>query len=315
MSIMKNVYHTENIKFFILAGGYGKRAKPLSLVKPKPIFPLHGTPLIKILLSGLKNSGFRQGFINLHHNSEAIRECISDYSSLSIKFLYEEVLSGSKILTQALADMDEFLFVLNGDVFLEVTKIPVERILHELLKTGSDGALLVQKDSGSNYSSIITEKGVFLETGKNNEEGSFMYTGAALFRRNIIEKIDDVSFFNTLRMHNFKIRTFVYDGIWLDIGNPSLYFDSNTKYKNYLKSMGNVSLTQSNSLSENVNISTSSDITHCIVWENTNITGNSTLSDCIITGNLTLHNASYFNKIIYVLGSEMKTGDFEVGLA
>ena len=52
---------------FILAGGLGLRAEPLSRFKPKPAFPLNGVPLVTLLLEQLRHLGCTQGFINLHH--------------------------------------------------------------------------------------------------------------------------------------------------------------------------------------------------------------------------------------------------------
>ena len=89
-------------KFFILAGGYGKRAQPLSLLKPKPLFPLGGRPLIQILLNQLQEKGLGEGFINLHYKPEPLRICVEETikntGSPMIHFLYEDTLSGSRII-------------------------------------------------------------------------------------------------------------------------------------------------------------------------------------------------------------------------
>lgn len=297
------------MKFFILAGGYGKRARPLSLVKPKPAFPLHGVPLVKLLLGQLERLGFKEGFINLHYKPEAIRECIGAMPGLAIHYLYEDELSGSRILTGALdrmRDEDEFLFIMNGDVFLEISQIPIAKMVHELKETGCDGGLLLRKNGDPAYAAVLTEKGFFRGTGKSTDGECFMYTGAALFRKNVIEGIVDINFFHSLAKHSFKIKTFVYDGIWLDIGDPRLYFEANAEYRRYIKND-----LQSNSFSENVLISADSRVLHCIAWENTTITGSSTLSNCIITGNLSLHNVNYSDKIIYVQNSTIITGELK----
>lgn len=293
--------------FFVLAGGYGKRAQPLSLVKPKPVFPLHGTPLIDILLRGLENAGFAEGFINLHYKPEILRQSIGCHPGLSITHLYETVLSGSKILTGALDRMGEFLLVMNGDVFLEISEIPFERMLSEVMETGSDGALLLRKKDDPSYTSVISENGFFKYTasGLDGDHGSFMYTGVALLGKTVVEKIDDINFFKTLAAHPFKIRTFVYDGPWMDIGTPRLYFEANAGYKRYMGiDEGD------NSLSENVTISSGSSVTRCIAWENTKITGRSSLSDCIIAGGLELHDSVYSKKIIYSRDGKITAVDF-----
>jgi mannose-1-phosphate guanylyltransferase len=302
---MKNTFYRKDIKFFILAGGYGKRARPLSLVKPKPIFPLHGTPLINILLNGIKKIGFREGFINLHYQPEAIRDCIGNNPGLTIKYLYEKQLSGNKILKQAAGDMDEWMFVLNGDVFIEVAKIPIETMVRELIETRADGALLLRKNKNPAYKSVITEKGFFKGTEINKGGESLMYTGAALFRKKTIEKINDIRLFDTLEKHPFKVKIYIYEGLWLDIGTPRLYFDSNSRYKNHIKKDSAL-----NSFSGNVTITTESTVENSIIWENTRITGNSTISNCIITGNRTMYDANFSNKIIYSIGKKIKVESF-----
>ncbi|MCU0288295.1 MAG: NDP-sugar synthase [Acidobacteria bacterium] len=285
------------MKFFILAGGFGKRAQPLSFVKPKPSFPLHGVPLIQIMLEQLKNTGFREGFINLHYKPEAIRESSGAVPGLSIDYLYEAELSGSRILTGALpvmTDQDELLFIMNGDIFLDFSENLISHMVNEIRETASDGGLLLQKNNNPVYAGVLTEQGFFKGIDKNNSKESLMYTGVALFKKRVIEKIAHMNFFQSLAGQAFKIKTFMYDGIWLDIGNPRSYFEANARYKEYIKKGD-----QSNSLSENVMISADSHICNCIAWENTDISGGTTLCNCIITGSLALHNVHYTHKIIY----------------
>ncbi|HLP60406.1 MAG TPA: sugar phosphate nucleotidyltransferase [Candidatus Deferrimicrobium sp.] len=301
---MDNHPGLREMKFFILAGGYGQRARPLSWVKPKASFPLHGVPLVKIMLEQLKNIGFTAGFINLHYKSEVIRESVGTVPGLTINYLYETELSGSRILTGALAampDEDEFLFIMNGDIFLDISEVLTSPMIREIMETDADGALLLRKNDDPVYAAVLAEKGFFRCIEKNNGGESFMYTGVALFKRKVIESIVHTNFFHSLAAHDFKIKTFVYDGIWLDIGNPRLYFEANTRYKEYIKKGA-----QSNSLSENVIISPDSHINHCIAWENTEITGGSTLYDCIVTGNLALHDVHYTGKIIYARDDMIK---------
>jgi NDP-sugar pyrophosphorylase family protein len=133
-----------------------------------------------------------------------------------------------------------------------------------------------------------------------------MYTGVAIFRKKIVEKIDHIRFFDTLETHDFTIKTFVYDGTWMDIGDPRLYFEANAGYKRRL----NID-SRENSLSEHVTISPGSLVSNCIAWENTTITGRSTLSNCIVTGNLTLHDVDYSDKIIYAGGEKTMVMDLQ----
>lgn len=275
--------------FFILAGGYGKRANPLSLIKPKPLFPLNGTPLLRLMLQQMHDAGVTRGFVNIHHKPEMIRECIAKSAGFDITLLHEERLSGSKILRESLQEIEDLLLVVNGDTFLEV---PVEQMVEKLVQTGADAVLLVRENSDPRYSAIARAGDDFLGIKKGIKGKRFMYTGAALFKRKVVEAIADKSFFATLARHRFKVKTLVYAGIWLDIGDPQSYFHADSQYRAHIGAVG------SNSLSPHVTISADSTVKHSILWEKSVITQQSRISNCIVTGDLTLENAAYADKII-----------------
>jgi mannose-1-phosphate guanylyltransferase len=250
---------TNNCKFFILAGGYGKRAQPLSLIKPKPLFPLNGTPLIQILLRQLQERGLREGFINLHHMPQPLRQYVQKIieppGSPVIHFFYEKDLSGSRILKEAAGHMTDkdLLLVVNGDSFLE---IPVEEMLDKILREQPDGILLVRKNKEKDpqYKIILTKEDRFVGRriftgGREPGKGPLMYTGISLFNKNLVQAIDEINFFDMLEKSDFNIKICNYTGPWLDIGDPESYFESDVKYK---KHQG---IENHNSLSENVFIS------------------------------------------------------------
>jgi NDP-sugar pyrophosphorylase family protein len=293
---------TNNCKFFILAGGYGKRAQPLSFIKPKSLFPLGGTPLIEILLDQLIEKGLREGFINLHHMPQPLRQHVEKITkkpgSPVIRFFYEKNLSGSRILKEAAGHItdNDLLLVVNGDSFLE---IPVEEMLGKILRERADGILLVRenKEKDPQYKIILTKGDCFVgrkifthsrEPGK----GPLMYTGISLFNENVVRAIDEINFFDMLEKSDFNIKICNYTGPWLDIGDPKSYFESDAKYK---KHQG---IENRNSLSENVFISPDSVVKNCIIWENTEIKNKSVIKNCIVTGNVSLDNVYYENKII-----------------
>jgi NDP-sugar pyrophosphorylase family protein len=336
-----------NVKFFLLAGGYGTRTLPLSTIKPKPAFPLDGTPLIRIMLEQLFSMGLRSGFVNLHHLPDIIRtcvnesiSCVTDGTSPDIRFFYEDTLSGSKILKEAARHLedDQLLLVVNGDIFLD---IPIMAMIHTLFSDPSDdnhhdnhqdnhhdihdnnhynrfpmnseidGCILVRpnKERDNKYKAILSEShsGVPLFAGRNVLTGcassllesSLLYTGVALFNKNVLSAIEDINFFDSLERNNFSIGTTTYDGLWLDIGDPQSYLDSNFKYKSHI---GNTSDLSQNSLSENVSISQDSTVEHSIIWENSEIKNNSIIKNCIVTGNVLLDRANFQDEIIGAAG-------------
>ena len=297
------------IPFFLLAGGYGQRTQPLSFYKPKPAFPLHGTPLIRIILEQLKEKGFEDGFINLHHLADKIKECVSwvNLGSGFPIYFYEEKLSGSAILSAAVPYMKnrDTLLVVNGDIFLE---IPFREMLDDLNSSEADGIILVRPNTEkkAGYKVILAEEGFFKGRTVLTEEMMndktpcevFMYTGVALLKTKILSRIADINFFDTLERERFQVKVLPYNGIWLDIGDPQSYREANFIYKSYIKQKTGKFSNNENSFSENVKVSADSIVEDSIIWDNTEIKNGSVLRRCIVTGDMVLDSVHYEDRLV-----------------
>jgi len=278
--------------FFILAGGYGHRSRPLSLSKPKPLFPLNGTPLLEIMLTQLREKGLTRGLINLHYLGHDIEQCAGQIPGLHLSYLDEPELTGSRILKDSLPFIDDTLLVVNGDVFLD---IPLLEMRQKLSASSADGVLVLRESQTPGYSTIRVDGDQFLgvETRGNTQPGkNLMYTGAALFTRRVLESIEDMSFFDSLSRSTFNIKTVIIHGLWLDIGQPHLYFEADRQYRDYQN------IPSTNSLSHGVAIAPGSQVHDTIIWENTVIGPGCNISRSIITGRLFLENAHFQGKII-----------------
>jgi len=277
------------MQFFILAGGYGTRAKPLSLIKPKCLFPLNGTPLLGIILDQLYSKGLLKGFVNLHYLPGQIIEFTKAFTNIKLDFLTEEILSGSKILKSATPATDDLLLVVNGDLFMD---IPIESMHKKLVDNQADGVLLVRKSSDPGYSNLLTRRDLFLGKKPGEPGEKLMYTGVALFRKKVVLSIEDESFFSSLARNSFKILVQETRGLWLDFGEPHHYFRANEIYRKKIKAKG------SNSISGDVKISGDSIINNSIIWEKCEISDGTRLNNCIVTGNVSISRSEYHDKII-----------------
>lgn len=279
------------MKFFILAGGYGRRAEPLSRVKPKPVFPLDDVPLLVLLLRQLRALNWTEGFINLHHLGEQVAAAAAEAPGL--RLIPEKELSGSRVLRQALPFFSDWLLAINGDTFLEV---PVGAMTAAAAHDDADGILLVRPDPAGRYAGLRIDGDGFLESGGPRPGPGWMYAGVGLFRKSTVEKMEDDNFFRSIEKNRLRMRTVRYDGIWLDIGTPALYFQANWGYKDYRADP------RPNALSANVAIAAQARVERSVLWENTDIGPGARLSECIVTGDIRLENAEYRSQIVSRLG-------------
>ena len=274
------------MKFFILAGGYGQRAEPLSLVKPKPAFPLDGVPLITLLLRQLRSRGCAEGFVNLHHLGEQVAAAAG---AGGIQFVKEKELSGSRVLRQALPFFTDWLLAINGDTFLEV---PLTELAAKAADPGIDGVLLSRADRTGRYARLRCDGDEFLESVPPSPGAGPMYAGVALFRRRAVEAIDEANFFASIQKHRLRFKTVPYGGTWLDIGTPASYFHANWEYMRLTPEQ------RANALSPGVTIFPGAGVERSVLWENTRVGPGVRLSECIVTGNVELRDESHAGQII-----------------
>lgn len=104
----------------ILAAGLGTRLRPYSSLRPKPLFPILGKPLLLHLLAQLRGQGFERIIVNSHHLREQFVALLRGEAGVHLQ-LEEEILGTGGGLRLALPRLDlEPLLVINGDTLMDL---------------------------------------------------------------------------------------------------------------------------------------------------------------------------------------------------
>ncbi len=220
-----------NLQYFLLAGGYGTRAKPLSDHRAKPAFPLLGVPLLTRMVGQIldKTAAGCKGWLNVHHLPESVTACLRPDWPLTI--LHETRLSGTAILRQALRDEAwSHLLVVNGDVYCD---IPLAEMIAGC--RGRDGVLLVREfRDEAQYRTLQCRSGRFCRRGDTAGNG-LMYTGLCLLNRATVARTVSMNFFDDFESRPVDLGLCPYSGLWLDFGDPRSYFDANIAYMRHFE--------------------------------------------------------------------------------
>lgn len=72
----------------ILAGGQGVRLRPLSLVTPKPMIPIHGKPFLEYIIELLKKNGIKEIVILTGYLHGKIEDYFKDGQKFGLKIKY-----------------------------------------------------------------------------------------------------------------------------------------------------------------------------------------------------------------------------------
>lgn len=81
------------MKVVILAGGLGTRLAEETEVKPKPMVPIGGRPILWHIMKGYATQGFREFFVALGYKGEDIKRYFLDYHGL-VKSVTIELATG-----------------------------------------------------------------------------------------------------------------------------------------------------------------------------------------------------------------------------
>lgn len=176
------------MKAVILAGGYGKRLRPLTDTLPKNLVLILDKPMILWQIEWLKSHNIRDILLLTGYLGDKIREFLGDGSEIGVNIEYsheEEPLGTGGALLNAheyLYDEDLF-FMLNGDI---ITNLDIKRLLS--IEEAFVGALALVPLPSPYGIIVFDEKNViksFVE--KPLLEDYWINAGVYLFRKEIFK--------------------------------------------------------------------------------------------------------------------------------
>ncbi len=78
------------MKAIILAGGRGKRLKPLTDYVPKPLIPIQNIPIIERQINYLKKFGVTEVIISTGYRTEQIENFLKARKNLGVKITFSK---------------------------------------------------------------------------------------------------------------------------------------------------------------------------------------------------------------------------------
>ncbi|NPA84654.1 MAG: nucleotidyltransferase family protein [Crenarchaeota archaeon] len=131
------------MKALILAGGYGKRLKPLTDEIPKPLIEVAGKPILGWQIELYKKHGINEIVLAVGHLKEKIMEKVGSGSKYGVKAVYvvedKPLGTGGAIKNAEVVLRSEPMFVAsNGDI---ITNLDVSKLCKALEGSGAVAAM------------------------------------------------------------------------------------------------------------------------------------------------------------------------------
>ncbi|MEM9293940.1 MAG: nucleotidyltransferase family protein [Acidobacteriota bacterium] len=212
----------------IMAGGLGRRLRPLTEEIPKPMLPLGGRPMLERLVLTLKEQGFRRFYLSVHYLAEVIEDHFGDGSRFGVQVEYvrePEPRGTAGALALLPQRPQESFFVMNADVLTQVSF----RHLFELHEEHSAEATLCVLEHGIPVPfGVVDLEGHGITAIREKPTARFFVSGGIyLLEPSALDLIpqdqpfDMPSLLDDLIQKERTTAAFPVREYWLDVGRPS----------------------------------------------------------------------------------------------
>ena len=176
----------------VMAAGLGKRMRPLTATKPKPLIEVAGKPLLDHVLDRLRAAGVKKVVVNVHYLADALEAHLANAAGgLEVTISDERDLlletGGGLVRAQSMIDSDPFLAINSDNLWIDG---PADTL--KLLASHWDGSkmdallLLVPQARAMNHKGLgdfhMDRAGQLRRRGRSRV-APFVYTGVQIISK------------------------------------------------------------------------------------------------------------------------------------
>lgn len=210
----------------IMAGGEGKRLRPLTQDCPKPMLRVRGKPLLEIILEQCIDSGFVHFYLSVNYLKEQIQDYFGDGTRWNVRIDYLEEtqpLGTGGALSLLPKKPTEPLLVLNGDV---LTRVDYGRLLRFHDEHQSIATLCVREHTTQIPYGVVRMDGLNVLTLEEKPVLShYVNAGIYLLNSELLDFVPQDLFFDMPSLlekamqEQHRVSAFPIHEYWLDVGH------------------------------------------------------------------------------------------------
>jgi N-acetyl-alpha-D-muramate 1-phosphate uridylyltransferase len=218
----------------VMAAGLGKRMRPLTATRPKPLVELAGRPLVDHVLDRLRAAGVGKIVVNVHYLADAMEAHLSHAAKDFEVVVSDErdlllETGGGMVKAEPLIAADPFL-VVNSDNFW--VDGPADAL--KLLASGWDGdtmdalLLLVPQARAGNHSGqgdFHMDRFGRLRRRGRSRVAPYVFTGIQMVSKRLLRDAPSGPFSTNIlwdrAIEEGRCFGMVHQGLWFDVGTPA----------------------------------------------------------------------------------------------
>ena len=236
------------MKAIILAGGKGTRLAPYTTAFPKPLVPVGDMPILEIIVRQLAAAGFTEMTLTLGYLGELIRAYFAAHKSLSqlldIRFVDEEQPTGTAGSLRNVPGLDDTFLVMNGDV---LTTLDYQELIREHRSSSAVLTIAAHRKRVKIDLGVLKLAEDEQQISDYIEKPEYDYPvsmGVCIYEPRALEFIPPVQYFDfpslvlKLISEGEKVRAYLNDARWLDIGRHEDYVLAQDLFQQHRKEFG-----------------------------------------------------------------------------
>lgn len=227
--VLDDLFRSGNVKHenwvVLMAGGLGKRLRPLTENMPKPLVKVGGKPVLENIIVKFIQQGFYRFYISVNYKADQIKDHFGDGSGLNveIRYLDEDMPLGTAGALSLIDDVSEHPFiVMNADL---VTEVDFSKMLDFHNQQGAIGTMGVREyDFQVEFGVVEIENSNISAINEKPVHKFLVNAGIYVLESETLEnipkgkRIDMPTLFNEWATEGKNCTAFPIHEHWLDIG-------------------------------------------------------------------------------------------------
>ena len=217
----------------IMAAGLGKRMRPLTATRPKPLIEVNGKALLDHVLERLRAAGVKKVVVNVHYLADALEAhlasrnhglevVISDERSLLLET------GGGLVRAEPLIDCDPFLSLNSDNLWIDGPADTLKLLASQWDDNRMDALLLLvplaRARNHNGMGDFHMDRSGRLRRRERSRVAPFVFTGIQMVSKRLLRDAPEGAFSTNLlwdrAMEEGRCFGAVHQGLWFDVGTP-----------------------------------------------------------------------------------------------
>ena len=217
----------------IMAAGLGKRMRPLTATRPKPLIHVHGKALLDHVLEKLRAAGVERVVVNVHYLADALEAHLASRNhglevvvSDERKLLLET--GGGLVKAAPFIDCDPFLALNSDNLWIDGPADTIKLLASQWDSERMDALLLLVPQARAmghkGMGDFHMDRSGRIRRRARSHVAPFVFTGIQMVSKRLLRDAPEGPFSTNLLWDRAieEGRAFgaVHQGLWFDVGTP-----------------------------------------------------------------------------------------------